>query len=229
MVLDEDDLAVLSAVGSLNDVILHEMGHCLGLGVLWSNLLGDEGGVDPRYFGANGKAAYKQLGVSGDVPVENQGGGGTRDVHWRDSTFGNELMTGFLGVGNQPLSILTVKSLKDLNYIVNEEFAESYSLPEEPPLLSRNAIIFICGVSFVFVIGTGTFFYVKKLNRQSREKLQKLKEEFQRKKKRRRDRKSRVKNALERTYRKSRSFFSSSKIEAIEASDDVKLHHHISF
>jgi hypothetical protein len=29
------------------------------------------------------------------VPVENSGGSGTRDAHWRESEFGNEVMTGY--------------------------------------------------------------------------------------------------------------------------------------
>src|SRR4051794_6205534 len=48
------------------------------------------------------------------VPVENTGGPGTRDSHWREAVFGNELMTGFVGPAGNPLSRTTVGSLQDL-------------------------------------------------------------------------------------------------------------------
>jgi hypothetical protein len=63
------------------------------------------------------------------VPVENLGGPGTRDAHWRETTFGNELMTGFLNPGSNPVSRLTIASLADLGYQVGFATAEPYSLP----------------------------------------------------------------------------------------------------
>ena len=43
--------------------------------------------------------------------------------------FKNELMSGFIAAQNNPLSKLTVASLKDLGYVVNMSAAEPYSLP----------------------------------------------------------------------------------------------------
>jgi hypothetical protein len=65
------------------------------------------------------------------VPVENTGGQGTRDSHWRDSVFGAELMTGYAepaGV-RMPISRLTVGALEDLGYGVNYAAADSYTMP----------------------------------------------------------------------------------------------------
>jgi hypothetical protein len=43
------------------------------------------------------------------VPVESSGGSGTRDAHWRESVFTNELMTGYAGPGRDlPLSRMTI-------------------------------------------------------------------------------------------------------------------------
>jgi hypothetical protein len=42
------------------------------------------------------------------VPVENSGGAGTRDSHWRDSIFVAEMMTGFVNVGGNPMSRMTI-------------------------------------------------------------------------------------------------------------------------
>ena len=64
------------------------------------------------------------------VPVENTGGSGTADAHWRESVFGNELMTGWLNSGiTNPLSRITVASMADLGYQVNMNAADSYTPP----------------------------------------------------------------------------------------------------
>ena len=65
-----------------------------------------------------------------DVPVENTGGPGTADGHWRESVFRNELMSGFIAAPNNPLSRLTVASLQDLGYEVDLSKAEPYKLPD---------------------------------------------------------------------------------------------------
>jgi len=54
---------------------------------------------------------------------------GTRDAHWQDGPFGNELMTGFLNAGSNPLSMLTVRSLADLGYVINQSDTDSYTIP----------------------------------------------------------------------------------------------------
>src|SRR5205085_2342388 len=54
---------------------------------------------------------------------------GTRDSHWRETVFKNELMTGFVGSAGNPLSRMTVGSLKDLGYVVDMSAAEPYALP----------------------------------------------------------------------------------------------------
>jgi hypothetical protein len=61
--------------------------------------------------------------------VENTGGGGTRDGHWRETVFGRELMTGFFngGVAN-PLSAVTATSMRDLGYVVDDSRADLYQL-----------------------------------------------------------------------------------------------------
>ena len=64
------------------------------------------------------------------VPVANTGGAGTREGHWRETTFGNELMTGFLDGGINPLSRVTVGALEDMGYQVNYQAADQdYQLP----------------------------------------------------------------------------------------------------
>jgi len=130
MEFDADDLADLAAEGTLNAVILHEMAHVLGLGPSWI-LRGMIGGPlgDPRFTGLGATAEWQQLGGIGQPPIEDDGGPGTMLVHWRDETFGNELVTGYLSALPNPLSRMTIASLADLGYGVNFAAADPYALP----------------------------------------------------------------------------------------------------
>ncbi|MGF1601984.1 MAG: leishmanolysin-related zinc metalloendopeptidase [Thermosynechococcaceae cyanobacterium] len=133
MEFDRFDVDRLEASGRLEDVILHEMGHVLGIGTIWNSLdlLTGAGGADPQFVGSQATAEYNRLfGVNASsVPVANVGGPGTRDGHWRESTFGNELMTGTLNSGVNPISRVTIGSLADLGYTVNLGAADSFTPP----------------------------------------------------------------------------------------------------
>ena len=133
MSFDTADLAQMQANGTLLDVITHEMGHVIGIGTIWPHkkmLLG-ENTKNPRFIGSNAKKEYGILKGTGPVavPVENTGGPGTKDSHWRESVFKNELMSGFIAAPNNPISRLTVASLKDIGYVVALKAAEPYALP----------------------------------------------------------------------------------------------------
>jgi Leishmanolysin len=133
MQFDTADLAAMQANGSLNDFITHEMGHVLGIGTIWINkgLLLGANTTNPTFTGTNAKKEYGILKRTGPtaVPVENTGGPGTRNSHWRETVFRNELMTGIIAGAKNPMSRLTVASLKDLGYVVDLTKAERYSLP----------------------------------------------------------------------------------------------------
>jgi hypothetical protein len=132
MTFDQADLASMEVGGTLVDVITHEMGHVLGIGSLWrrKGLLAGEGTDDPRFTGSATLTEYQKLGGQSDgVPVENTGGPGTREVHWREHDFGNELMTGFVNRAHNPLSRVTAASLGDLGYQVDMDAADDYELP----------------------------------------------------------------------------------------------------
>lgn len=157
MQFDSADVADLIAAGSFGLVIEHEMGHVLGYGTIWGSngLLVNPSGAgsgcdstqDPHFIGPQGLAAFDQIGganyvASAKVPVENKGGSGTCDGHWRESVFRNELMTGFLNIGSNPLSLETVASMGDLGYLVTYSAADPYVLAA-PPVIGRSQVIMV--------------------------------------------------------------------------------------
>lgn len=148
MRFDVADLPDMESRGLLNDVILHEMGHVLGIGSLWDlqGMLQGKGGANPFFTGATAQAAFQlaagPTGYNGQpVPVENSGGTGTRDSHWRESVARNELMTGFIDVGGNPLSAFTATSLRDQGYLVNDAVADAFTLPQFLRSLSAPGLV----------------------------------------------------------------------------------------
>jgi hypothetical protein len=130
MEFDSADMASMQANGSLYGVILHEMGHVLGIGTLWSSrgLVTGTTGTNPRFTGAQATAAYNQIFGRNDssVPVEGGGGSGTRNAHWRESVFTSELMTGWAS-GAMQMSRVTIGSLADIGYVVNMNAADAFT------------------------------------------------------------------------------------------------------
>jgi hypothetical protein len=137
MVFDIADIPLLEERAGLGDVATHEMAHVLGLGTLspWDLLLVGAGGTDPYFTGSAARQAFTAAQnlaspfTGNSVPVENTGGAGTRDGHWRESVFANELMTGFYNAGVNPLSAVSAASLRDLGYVVDDSRTESFTLP----------------------------------------------------------------------------------------------------
>ena len=136
MSFDTADLAQMESNGSLTDVILHEMGHVLGLGTLWSanffDFVRGSGTNDPLYVGPKVRAEYGRLLNSSarDVPLANTGGPGTLEGHWRELAFAHELMTGFISGVQRPLSRMTIAALDDMGYEVDYNAADDYELPD---------------------------------------------------------------------------------------------------
>jgi hypothetical protein len=138
MEFDVADMAEMEGDGTLPGVILHEMGHVLGIGTLWEDfdLLQNptvSTPLDTYFSGSGGIAGFNSIGGStytggNKVPVENTGGEGTANGHWRESVLANELMTGYVDVGSMPLSLLTVRSLADMGYTVNTAAADPFFL-----------------------------------------------------------------------------------------------------
>jgi len=141
--LDADDLDDASDA-DVRGLVLHEIAHALGFGILWRNkgllenpsLAGGEPvspAPDTHFTGSNAVAAFDAAGgtnyKSGKVPVENQFGGRlSQDSHWRRSVMGSELMTRSLG-RVYSLSAITIQSMADLGYSVDVSQADAYTVP----------------------------------------------------------------------------------------------------
>ena len=137
MFFDPDTIAGFNQ-DDLQDVIIHEMGHALGIGTLWeaNNLLQPippRGGII-QYRGINARREFaREAGFDrpqvGFVPIELEGGAGTALSHWdNDNFFFNsinqdnriELMTGFFVPNTERfISETTFASLVDLGYVVS--------------------------------------------------------------------------------------------------------------
>jgi hypothetical protein len=129
MQFDSADMATMLANGTLEGVIVHEMGHVLGIGTLWDyqDLINPVS--NSQYIGTNGLSAWRTVSGNANasfVPLETAGGRGTAGVHWSENTFGDELMTGYVD-STMPISIVTIGTLADLGYTVNYAQADPYT------------------------------------------------------------------------------------------------------
>lgn len=136
MEFDEADLLRLEEEDELEEVILHEMGHTLGVGTAWRRhdllenptltwfLFGwlHDPGNDAHFVGPLATAAFEEAGgdayTDGEtVPVENCLGRGSGDSHWRESYWSEDLpetncREGEILLGGElmsPLNILGVR------------------------------------------------------------------------------------------------------------------------
>ena len=139
---DAEDLEALQESDALEEVILHEIGHLLGIGTVWNEQgllvnpsLRGRPGTDTHFRGPMAIAAFNEAGgeiyTGGEkVPVENYAGRSAADAHWRESVLDHELMTPTLSLGvPNPLSAITIQSLADMGYFVDVSLAETFRLP----------------------------------------------------------------------------------------------------
>lgn len=140
MRFDAADVNDLEASGTLGAVFLHEMGHVIGVGSsLWTSMgflqnpSSTSNVLDTYFNGPGAIAGFDAIGgttyTGGQkVPVENTGGAGTANGHWRENVLRNELMTGYVANGANPMSLVTVRSLADLGYQVDLAAADNFFL-----------------------------------------------------------------------------------------------------
>ena len=128
--------------GLFDEIVTHEILHCVGFASIWGYLGLTEG---PSFIGPHAVAEYNKLvdeyatmhggstilsnGITlakGSVPLETGSGSDTAGSHWSEAVFENEMMTGYINLlisGStapaDPLSMMTVASLRDLGYAIS--------------------------------------------------------------------------------------------------------------
>lgn len=165
MMFDIDDFLREDIAPLVESIILHEMAHALGFGVLWeaSALFSPpfpgtydmtdcikSGGVDGRYNSLDGFARTAYRWAKGYIPT-GLPSGFTRSrlppietdvrvaqcAHWDDATLGNELMTGVINPNSpNPLSIVTGGAFEDLGFVVDYGVCDHYEVPFNASVLS---------------------------------------------------------------------------------------------
>ena len=95
MEFDVDDVQAMINDGTYQTVIIHEMGHILGLGSLWqqNNLVVSDGNGGFVYTGAHAINVWQnEWQCTTDFPpVEADGGSGTAGAHWEEDCMVNEV------------------------------------------------------------------------------------------------------------------------------------------
>ena len=136
------------------DIVIHEMGHALGFGTLWTQndlleLVPRRNGI-PQFRGINARRTFAdEAGFNvpqvAYVPIELEGGIGTALGHWDDDNFffnsvnrdnRVELLTGFFIDNTERfVSETTFASLVDIGYVVsgfNEDELINFNIPTRP-------------------------------------------------------------------------------------------------
>lgn len=127
MKFDIDDIRLLSD-DEWKAVILHELGHVLGIGSMFAkNGLHSGYSTSDYYTGTFAQAEWQALCPGGRLPIETDGSVGTAGSHWDEDCLRGELMTGYLSPNAMQLSRVTIASLQDLGYGVDMNAADEYT------------------------------------------------------------------------------------------------------
>ena len=139
--LDAADVAQAESQGMLPSLVTHELAHVLGfLPLMWklremfqNPSRPNRPNADTHFTGPLAVEAFDAVGGVGytagaKVPLQNGAEDNIADWHWRESVFGDELMTPYLTGDTQPLSLVTIESLYDIWYEVNLNAADPFSL-----------------------------------------------------------------------------------------------------
>ena len=119
--IDPNDLAVALEKNVFLPLMLHEIGHVLGVGTMWE----DHGlidNVEQTYIGPHAlEAWHNKVGCSGNLPLSGN--------HWNEDCVDDEFMTPFFKFNRPaPVSSLTLGALEDLGYQVNRDEEDPFGV-----------------------------------------------------------------------------------------------------
>ena len=118
--LDPEDIQNAFDSGIFEDLLVHEIGHVLGLGLLWNNNLNGT-----NYIGTNGLQAWRDIGCTGNLPLQSA----SDKNHWNEACLHSEIMTPLLQFNRKNrLSNITMGALEDLGLPVNRAEADPFGL-----------------------------------------------------------------------------------------------------
>eukprot|EP00121_Abeoforma_whisleri_P016398 Awhi_evm1s15049 len=115
--------------GKLESLIMHEIGHAVGIGLFWDDKLPDGQPCGTYYRGTKANNQYDNvLNLPNSLRVVNPestaGGSGTGCYHFNNQYIGSEVMTSTIQK-DMSLSRITVGSLEDLGFNVDYSAADS--------------------------------------------------------------------------------------------------------
>lgn len=137
----------------LKDIAVHEIAHALGFTAsIWARLeLVGIDDVDPHFTGEKARNAFD---VEGGWRYEGKKVPLARDYsHWRESVFGDEVMTPYKDWDNTSFSATTLHSMGDIGYRVDPSQSDAYSLPSASKPAAVGTPRAWCGVKGIGPVG----------------------------------------------------------------------------
>ncbi|QIR37396.1 hypothetical protein HCG51_12210 [Tolypothrix sp. PCC 7910] len=132
LTLSSSYLNTLNTVANYTpDIIIHEIGHALGLvGLVNSSSVDPASGT----YKANTYAGWAYGELRGTfsqtaIPLTTGIGVGSDYIHWKEEVFGNETMTHITKGAASSFSQLSLAALRDIGWNINFGAAQPYSLP----------------------------------------------------------------------------------------------------
>ena len=137
----------------LKDIAVHEIAHALGFHVsIWHALeLVDIDDPDPHFKGRGARSAFD---VEGGWRWEGKKVPLAPDyTHWRESIFGDEVMTPYIDWDNGIFSATTLQAMGDLGYRVDPSQSEAYTLPGVGKPAAAGTRRAVCGAGGIGGVG----------------------------------------------------------------------------
>ena len=140
----------------LKDIAVHEIAHALGFSTpIWYSLGLVEEDVDPHFKGQGARSAFD---VEGGSRYEGKKVPLARDyTHWRESIFGDEVMTPYLDWDNGILSATTLQAMGDIGYRVDASQSDAYTLPGVGKPVATGTRRAVCGASGIGGVGVAPY------------------------------------------------------------------------